>query len=104
VAPFRDLARDFSPLSTCITTRIQCSGTANRLDASLTKTAKGWKDSLLPRCVGGDIRPACAAPLHTIKDARIIAKRIVFPRDRNAAIVLAAVKGDALARRPDGRP
>jgi len=26
------------------------------------------------------------------------------PRDRNAAIVLAAVKGSALARRPDGRP
>ncbi|MFN4925405.1 hypothetical protein [Bradyrhizobium sp.] len=25
-------------------------------------------------------------------------------RDRNAAIVLAAVKGDALARRPDGSP
>ena len=26
------------------------------------------------------------------------------PRDRNAAIVLATVKGNALARRPDGRP
>jgi hypothetical protein len=25
-------------------------------------------------------------------------------RDRNAAIVLTAVKGSALARRPDGRP
>jgi hypothetical protein len=28
----------------------------------------------------------------------------IVPRDRIAAIVLAAVKGEALARRPNGRP
>ncbi|MGH6707542.1 MAG: hypothetical protein ACREEK_01105, partial [Bradyrhizobium sp.] len=28
----------------------------------------------------------------------------IIPRDRKAAIVLAAVKGEALTRRPNGRP
>jgi len=28
----------------------------------------------------------------------------IDPRDRKAAIVLATVKGEALKRRPDGRP
>jgi hypothetical protein len=28
----------------------------------------------------------------------------IVPRDRKAAIVLATVKGEALARRPGGRP
>jgi hypothetical protein len=30
--------------------------------------------------------------------------RSIVPRDRKAAIVLAAVKGEALARPPGGRP
>jgi hypothetical protein len=28
----------------------------------------------------------------------------IVPRDRKRAVVLAAAKGDALSRRPDGRP
>jgi hypothetical protein len=28
----------------------------------------------------------------------------IVPRDRKAAIALATLKGEALARRPDGRP
>ena len=40
LAPFRDRDRDFSPLSTRITARIQCSGIVKRLDASLTRAAK----------------------------------------------------------------
>ena len=104
VAPFRDLARDFSSLSTRITARIQCSGTAKRLDASVTNAAKGWEDLPPARCVGGDARPACAALLDNIDAARTITMHSIVPRDRKAAIVLAAVKGDALMRRPDGRP
>jgi hypothetical protein len=41
-APFCDRARNLPPLSTCSTARIQCSGTRKRLDASVTKAAKGW--------------------------------------------------------------
>ena len=63
----------------------------------------GWI-RLLARCVGGDARPACAAPLDSIDDAKITTMHTIVPRDRKAAIVLAAVKGEALARRPDGRP
>src|SRR5882724_5333748 len=104
MAPLDDRARWFAPLSTCITARIQCSGTAKRLDASLTKAAKGWRDLPLARYVGGDARPACAAPFTNIDDARTITKHTVAPRDRKAAIVPATVKGEAPARRPEGRP
>ena len=58
MAPFHDRARYFSPLSTYITAHIQCSGSVNRRDASLAKTAKGRRGSLLAGCVGGDIRLA----------------------------------------------
>jgi hypothetical protein len=104
MAPLDDRARCFAPLSMRITARIQCSGTLNRLDASVTNAAKGWRVSLLALGVGGDTRPACAAPLDSIDDARIITKHSIVPRDRKAAIALATVKGEALARWPDGRP
>ena len=51
-----------------------------------------------------DARSACAAPLNSIDDAKIATMHTIVPRDRKAAIVLAAVKGEALTRRPDGRP
>jgi hypothetical protein len=36
-------------------------------------------------------------------DAKIATMHTIVPRDRNDAIVLVAVKGEALTRRPDGR-
>jgi hypothetical protein len=43
-------------------------------------------------------------PLDSIDAAKITTMHSIVPRDRKAAIVLAAVKGEALTRRPDGRP
>ena len=48
--------------------------------------------------------PTCATPLNIIGDAKIATIHTIVLRDRKAAIVLTAVKGKALARRPDGRP
>jgi len=104
MAPLDERARGFAPLSTCITARIQCSGTPKRLDALVTNAVKGGSDWLLARCIGCDTRSARAASLHSIDDTKIVTKHSIGPRDRKAAIVLAAVKGEALARRPDGRP
>jgi len=104
MAPLRDRALEFPPLSTRITARIQCSGTAKRLDASVTNAVKESMDRVLARCVNGDACPARAAPLRSIDAARSAKMHNATLRDRNAAIVLAAVKGNALARRPDGRP
>jgi hypothetical protein len=104
MAPFRDRDRGFSPLSTRITARIQCSETAKRLDASVTNAAKGSMDRALAGCVCGGAFPACAAPLDSINDADIATIHTNVPRDRKAAIVLAPVKVEALTRRPDGRP
>ena len=42
--------------------------------------------------------------IDSIDAARIAMIQTIIPRDRKAAIVLAAVKGDALSRWPDGRP
>jgi hypothetical protein len=58
----------------------------------------------LTRCTGGDVRSACAKPLDSIDAARIAAIQTAIRRDRNAATVLAAVKDEALVRRPGGRP
>jgi len=52
--------------------------------------------------VADDSCSACAAPLDSIY--KITTMHSVVPRDRRAAIALATVKGEALARRPDGRP
>jgi len=100
MAPFRDRARDLSPLSTRMTARIQCSGTAKRLDASVTNAARGLTDRPLARCVAGE---ALAAMLDSIDAARSVTKHTIVPKDRKTAIVRAADKGEALARRPDGR-
>jgi hypothetical protein len=54
--------------------------------------------------VADDSCSACAAPLDSIDAAKIATMNSIVPRDRNAAIVLAAVKGEALARGPGGRP
>jgi len=56
------------------------------------------------RCAGGDVGSACAEPLDSIDAARIATIQTTIPRQRKAAIVLAAVKGAALTRRPGGRP
>src|SRR3979411_2856718 len=101
IAALDDRARGLPPLSTCITARIQPSGTPKRLDASVTKAAKGSMDGPLTRCVAGDLRSACAASLNSSDDAKIATMHTIAPRDLKAAIVLAAVKGEALARRPD---
>ena len=99
-----DRARCFALLSTCITARIQCSGTPKRLDASVTNAAKGRTDKSFGRRVANDSYPACAAPLDSIDAAKITAMHSILRMDRKAAIVLAAVEGEALARRPGGRP
>src|SRR4051812_36250293 len=99
VAPLDDRARCFALLSTCITARIQCSGTLKRLDASVTNAAKGWTKKSFDLRVIDDSCSACAALLDTINAARITTMHSIVPRDRKAAIVLAAAKGEALARR-----
>jgi hypothetical protein len=103
MAPLDDRARCFALLSTCITARIQCSGTPKRFDASVTKAAKGRTDKSFGRRVANDSCSACAVPLGSIDAAKITTIRSIFSTDRKAAIALAAVKGEALARRPDGR-
>src|SRR6266852_2683490 len=100
MAPFDDRARCFALLSTCITARIQCSGTPKRLDASVTNAAKGRTDKSFGCRVADDSCSACAAPLDSIDAAKITTMHSIVPRDRKAAIVLAAAKGEALARRP----
>jgi len=99
MAPLDDRARCFALLSTCITARIQCSGTPKRLDASVTNAAKGGTDNSFGRRVADDSCSACAAPLDSIDAAKITTMHSIVPRDRKAAIVLATVKGEALARR-----
>jgi hypothetical protein len=54
--------------------------------------------------VADNARSACAASLHSIDDAKIATMHSMVPRDRKHAIGLAAVKDEALTRRPDGRP
>jgi hypothetical protein len=54
--------------------------------------------------VAGDTRSASASLLTSIEDAKITRMHTIVPRDRKAAIVLATVKSEALARRPDGHP
>jgi hypothetical protein len=91
-------------LSARITARIQCSGTPKRLDASVTNAANGRTDNSFGRRVADDSCSACAVPLGSIDAAKITTMHSIVPRDRKADIVLAAVKGEALARRPDRRP
>ena len=104
MAPLDDRARCFALLSTCITARIQCSGTLKRLDASVTKAEKGGTDNSLGRHVADDSCSACATPLDSVDADKIITMHSIVPRDRKAAIVLATAKGEALARRPTGCP
>ena len=61
-------------------------------------------DNSFGRRVADDACSARAVPLDSIDAAKITTMHSIFPRDRKAAIVLATVKGEALARRPDGRP
>jgi hypothetical protein len=68
------------------------------------KAASGWLDMPFARCVAGDARPAYAAPFNSNDAAKTVRMHSIVPKDRQAAIVLAAVKGEALARQPDGRP
>src|SRR5216684_8842638 len=100
MAPLDDRARCFALLSTCITARIQCFGTPKRLDASVTNAAKGRTDNSFGRRVADDSCLACAVPLDRIDTAKITTMHSIVPRDRKAAIVLAAAKGEALVGRP----
>src|ERR1700722_11088794 len=93
IAPFRDLARTWPALSTRITDRIQRSGTANRVDASVTKAANGSAGRVFARCVADNARSACAAMLNSIDDAKIATMYAIAPSDRQGAFVLAAAKG-----------
>ena len=65
---------------------------------------KGRTDEFFGRRVADGTCSACAAPLDSIDAAKITAMHMILPMDRNAAIVLATVKGEPLARRLDGRP
>jgi hypothetical protein len=95
-----DRARCLALLSTCITARIQCSGTPKRFDASVTNAANGRTDKSFGRGVANDSCLACAALVDSVDAAKITTMHSILPTDRMAAIVLAAVKGEALARRP----
>jgi hypothetical protein len=61
MAPLSDRARGLALLSACITARIQCSGKAKRLDASVTKAAKGRRDKAFGRRVAA---PTAATTAH----------------------------------------
>ena len=100
MAPFRDRDRDFSPLSTRITARIQCSGIVKRLDASSTKAAKGWRDSSLARGVAGEACLACAELLDNTGTAKTATMQSNICKHCKTGVVFAAVKGEALASRP----
>src|SRR5450631_2122831 len=100
MAPLSDRACGLALLSACITARIQCSGKAKRLDASVTKAAKGRMDKAFGRRAADDSCSACAAPLGSIDAAKIITMHSILPTDSRAAIVLAAAKDEALARCP----
>ena len=83
-----------------MTARIHCSGTAKRLDASLTKAAKGWTDSLLARGVVGEACVPCAELLENTGTAKTVTTQSNIRKHRKAAIVFMAVKGDTLASQP----
>ncbi|MBT1510310.1 hypothetical protein KIP88_07320 [Bradyrhizobium sp. SRL28] len=51
------------------------------------------------RCPSG-----IAAPFNGNEAAKAVRMQSIVSKDRQPAIVLAAVKGEALARRPDGSP
>jgi hypothetical protein len=104
IAPFRDSARTSPALSTRITDRIQGSGTAKRLDASVIRAAKGSTGRPFARCAADDACAAHTASLTSIDDTKIATMYAIAPRDRKPAIVLATVQGEAHSRRPRGRP
>jgi hypothetical protein len=54
--------------------------------------------------VADDVGSGCAVSFNIMVDAKIATMNNITLRVRKAAIVLAAVKGEALTRRPDGRP
>src|SRR5580692_4318087 len=79
--------------------------TARILTEAPTNAAKGW--------TAKPVRPArrrrpllgvCTAPTNGIDAASIAAMHIKISRDRKPVIVLAAVKGKALSRRPKWPP
>jgi hypothetical protein len=79
--------------------------TARILIEAPTNAAKGW--------TAKPVRPArrrrpllgvCTAPTNGIDAASIAAMHIKISRDRKPVIVLAAVKGKALSRRPKWPP
>jgi hypothetical protein len=86
----------------CITAHIQCSGTPKGLGASVTKAAKRSTDKPPARCVANNDRSAHAASLDNLDDAKSATMHTIVPQDRKGAIVLAAIKGEAPKRRPNG--
>jgi hypothetical protein len=74
------------------------------LDASVTKPAKGLAGAAAACWFVSNDRSACAALPDSIGNAEIATMHTIVPRDRKRAVVLAAVKGEALSRRPRGRP
>jgi hypothetical protein len=78
-----------------------CTKAPGRLDDECRKGMDG--QTIRQRVV--DTRcSACTAPISGIDAASIAATHIKIPRDRKPVIVPAAVKGEALSRRPNGRP
>ena len=56
------------------------------------------------RRVADDAGSACAVSLNSIDDADIATMHTIAPRDRKVSILLTAVQGEALTRRPNGHP
>src|ERR1700709_2677082 len=104
MAPLRDCVRIFPRLSTRITARIQYSGTAKRLDASVTNSANGLAGDAAACWSVNDDRSACTGLLDSIDNAKTASMHTILPRERKHAAVVAALKGKSLAPRPGGRP
>jgi hypothetical protein len=100
IAPFGDLARTSPALSTVITARIQCTGTAKRREASSIRFANDPAGRALAGCPA-DALSACAAFTGTIaNDNTITTVQAAVPKRRKHATVLAPVQGKAASRRP----
>ncbi len=70
----------------------------------MTNAAKGLVGVTAAFWAFGAARSACAVPLKSINNAKLATKHTIVPRGRKRAIVRATIKGEALTRRPNGRP
>jgi hypothetical protein len=83
--------------------RIQRSGTAKRLDASATYTAKGSTVTAFTRCDRSGVGSEYATALDSRDAPRIITRQSMILNNRQAEFLLAVVKSEAATRRPESR-